>query len=205
MNKILSFLILLLFFSCSENSKNTGFYTLDNPSERVVWEKIRLMDPSTGEIPNNIRKKEMMFAQTLPKSSSFTKSSWIHRGPYNVGGRTRALAMDVLDENILFAGGASGGMFRSVNSGQSWDMVTKPNQLHNVTCVSQDIRSGKENIWYFFKRMYDSTSLTSFFSLMFRFTMLIWLGLRSFVININPHILTKQVLHRQATPQHKGR
>jgi photosystem II stability/assembly factor-like uncharacterized protein len=149
MNKILSFLILLLFFSCSENSKNTGFYTLDNPSERVVWEKIRLMDPSTGEIPNDIRKKEMMFAQTLPKSSSFAKSNWIHRGPYNVGGRTRALAMDVLDENILFAGGASGGMFRSVNSGQSWDMVTKPNQLHNVTCVSQDIRSGKENIWYF--------------------------------------------------------
>ena len=149
MNKILFFLVLLLFFSCSDNTKKTAFYTLDNPSERVVWEKIRLMDPSTGEIPNNIRKKEMMFAQTLPKSSSFAKSNWIHRGPYNVGGRTRALAMDILDENILFAGGASGGMFRSINGGQSWDMVTKPNQLHNVTCVAQDIRSGKENIWYF--------------------------------------------------------
>jgi len=57
--------------------------------------------------------------------------------------------MDVLDENILFAGGASGGMFRSSNGGQSWVMTTNPNQLHNVTCVSQDKRIGKENIWYF--------------------------------------------------------
>ena len=40
-------------------------------------------------------------------------------------------------------------MFRSVDGGQSWVKTTDPNQLHNVTCVSQDIRSGKENIWYF--------------------------------------------------------
>ena len=52
----------------------------------------------------------MMFAQTLPVSNVLSKSNWIHRGPYNVGGRTRALAIDVLNEDILFAGGASGGM-----------------------------------------------------------------------------------------------
>ena len=91
----------------------------------------------------------MIFAKTLPKSNSINKASWLHRGPYNVGGRTRALAMDILDENILFAGGASGGMFRSTDGGQSWEMTTDPNQLHNVTCVSQDKRVGKENIWYF--------------------------------------------------------
>ena len=124
-------------------------FASDNPAERVVWERIRLADPSTGEIPKNIRKKEMMFASTLPVSSIISKSNWIHRGPYNVGGRTRALAMDVLDENILFAGGASGGMFRSIDGGQSWQMTTKANQLHNVTCVSQDKRLGKENVWYF--------------------------------------------------------
>ena len=28
-------------------------------------------------------------------------------------------------------------------------MTTRLNQLHNVTCVSQDIRVGKEDIWYF--------------------------------------------------------
>ena len=144
-------IIIALFIANQDEKKDSqqGFYTLDNPAERVVWERIRLADPNTGFIPKNIRKKEMIFAKTLPISSTLNKSNWIHRGPYNVGGRTRALAIDVLDENILLAGGASGGMFRSVDGGQSWQMTTNPNQLHNVTCVSQDTRAGNENVWYF--------------------------------------------------------
>jgi len=150
MNKILLFAISLAFFtSCTQSPKKQVAFASDNPAERVVWEKMRLADPNTGEIPNNIRQKEMIFAKTLPKSTSFNKASWVHRGPYNVGGRTRALALDVIDENTMFAGGASGGMFRSKNGGQSWEMTTDPNQLHNVTCVAQDTRVGKEKIWYF--------------------------------------------------------
>ena len=38
----------------------------------------------------------IIFAKTLPKSTSISKAGWMHRGPYNVGGRTRALAVDVL-------------------------------------------------------------------------------------------------------------
>ena len=150
MNKILLFAISLAFFtSCTQTNNKQAYFASDNPAERVVWERIRLADPTTGEIPHNIRQKEMIFAKTLPKSAALSKGTWLHRGPYNVGGRTRALAMDILDENILFAGGASGGMFRSTDGGQSWVMTTDPNQLHNVTCVSQDKRAGKENIWYF--------------------------------------------------------
>tara|TARA_B100001758_G_scaffold247581_1_gene266028 strand:- start:918 stop:3626 length:2709 start_codon:yes stop_codon:yes gene_type:complete len=150
MNKYIFILVTtLLIISCTNVRHKNVVFPSDNPAERVVWERIRLADPNTGEIPINIRKKEMIFAKTLPKSTSMNKVNWIHRGPYNVGGRTRALAMDVLDENILFAGGASGGMFRSTNGGQSWVMTTDPNQLHNVTCVSQDKRTGKENVWYF--------------------------------------------------------
>ncbi len=150
MNKILLFAISLAFFtSCTHTNNKQAYFASDNPAERVVWERIRLANPNTGEIPHNIRQKEMIFAKTLPKSTALSKATWLHRGPYNVGGRTRALAMDILDENILFAGGASGGMFRSTDGGQSWVMTTDPNQLHNVTCVSQDKRAGKENIWYF--------------------------------------------------------
>jgi hypothetical protein len=150
MKRILPLLLcIIILTSCTQEKRKVVVFASDNPAERVVWEKMRLADPNTGEIPSDIRKKEMIFAKTLPQSNSLNKANWVHRGPYNVGGRTRALAMDILDENILFAGGASGGMFRSANGGQSWDMTTDPNQLHNVTCVSQDKRSGKENIWYF--------------------------------------------------------
>ena len=100
MNKILYFLVGFFFLSsCTDQNKKIIAYASDNPAERVVWERIRLADPNTGEIPKNIRQKEMMFAKTLPKSSVMSKANWLHRGPYNVGGRTRALAMDVLDEN----------------------------------------------------------------------------------------------------------
>jgi len=150
MNKILLLATALACFtSCTQKNNKQVVFASDNPAERVVWERIRLADPATGEIPNNIRKKEMIFAKTLPKSAAMSKANWIHRGPYNVGGRTRALAMDVQDENILFAGGASGGMFRSTDGGLSWAMTTNPNQLHNVTCVAQDTRIGHEDIWYF--------------------------------------------------------
>ena len=150
MIKILPFIISLLLINPKKDSdQKVVAFTSDNPAERVVWERMRLADPATGAIPINIRKKERVFAKTLPKSSTLSKANWVHRGPYNVGGRTRALAIDVLDENTLFAGGASGGMFRSTDGGQNWSMTTDPNQLHNVTCVSQDRRTGKENIWYF--------------------------------------------------------
>ncbi|MDA8535547.1 T9SS type A sorting domain-containing protein [Flavobacteriales bacterium] len=150
MKRILPLLLgVIILTSCTQEKRKVVVFASDNPAERVVWEKMRLADPNTGEIPSDIRKKEMIFAKTLPQSNSLNKANWVHRGPYNVGGRTRALALDVLDENTMFAGGASGGMFRSTDGGQSWDMTTDPNQLHNVTCVAQDTRVGKENIWYF--------------------------------------------------------
>lgn len=150
MFKILPFIISLLLINPEKEEKGSSvIYPSDNPAERVVWEHMRLIDPNTGEIPRNMRQKEMMFVKTLPKSNIINKTNWLHRGPYNVGGRTRALAFDVLDENIILAGGASGGMFRSVNAGASWEMTTNTSQEHRISCLTQDKRSGKENVWYF--------------------------------------------------------
>ena len=71
------------------------------------------------------------------------------RGPYNVGGRTRALAIDVTDENIILAGGVSGGVWRSTDGGSSWTKTTGSSYLHSVTSLSQDTRSGQESTWYY--------------------------------------------------------
>lgn len=45
---------------------------------------------------------------------------WIPLGPGNIGGRTRALIIDPVEPRIMYAGGVSGGVWKSVNSGQSW-------------------------------------------------------------------------------------
>lgn len=126
------------------------------PSERMQWELLRLRDPQTGKIPDNIRTKELAFATTLParttgngKQPRTLATDWSFRGPWNVGGRTRALAVDAANENILLAGGVSSGMWRSMDGGASWTKTTGNEQLQSVTCIAQDRRPGKTNVWYY--------------------------------------------------------
>ncbi|MDJ0768552.1 MAG: hypothetical protein QNJ12_07140 [Ilumatobacter sp.] len=46
--------------------------------------------------------------------------NWVSIGPRNVGGRVTALAVDPTNAAIMYAGGASGGVFKSLDGGQSW-------------------------------------------------------------------------------------
>ena len=147
------FLIVVAVFYTQKSEEIIHFnkiyqYPSEGPKARKAWDTKRLVNPETGMMPKNIRKKELAFTNDMPNDLNNTNLDWIAAGPFNVGGRTRALAIDVLDENILLAGGASGGMWRSTNFGQSWNKTTKSLQLHNVTCLKQDIRQGKENVWY---------------------------------------------------------
>lgn len=153
-------LAVLLLSSCSDDHvssekvipdvESSGGYSYGNDSSlqsRVMFEYTRLKNPSTGEIPAGIRNKELAFAQTLPKNMN-RAFSWEQRGPYNKGGRTRAIAIDVLNENIWLAAGVTGGIWRSTDAGQNWQKVTDPLQMHSITSIAQDTRAGHENVWY---------------------------------------------------------
>ncbi len=139
-------------------------------SSRKAYEFDRAKNPMTGEIPQGIRAAELNFVSRLPKRESADRGlGWSHRGPFNIGGRTRALAIDISNENILNAGGVSGGMWRSTDGGGSWVKTTDPSQIHSVSCVFQDKRAGKENIWYHGTGeegygLVSGTSYTSIFS-----------------------------------------
>lgn len=45
---------------------------------------------------------------------------WREIGPGNIGGRTRTLAIDPRDGDVLYAGGVSGGIWKSLDGGASW-------------------------------------------------------------------------------------
>ena len=127
----------------------------DDAQGRMNWERQRLADPATGKIPAFIHGKEMAFAATLPNDASSqqgrTTSSvnWNFRGPMNVGGRTRAFAIDVTNENIMLAGGVSGGMWRSIDGGLTWTRSSSLNAHPDVIAITQDKRSGHTNTWYY--------------------------------------------------------
>ncbi|MEN8120376.1 MAG: hypothetical protein ABFS35_08515, partial [Bacteroidota bacterium] len=152
MKKELFLLSLVFIFNMVVFSQEKRKEIKDDPINRVIYENNRLIDPFTGRIPDNIREKELKFIDNQKlngKLKGAKATNWVHRGPFNVGGRTRALAIDVNNENIILAGGASGGMWRSTDGGSSWTKATGSSDLHSVTAIAQDPRSGKGNIWYY--------------------------------------------------------
>ena len=127
----------------------------DNAQARAAYEFRRLREPSTDAIPQNMRARELAHARTIPVrdqvASKNSVANWKARGPNNVGGRTRALAID-LDFNgrsnqRLLAGGISGGMYRSEDDGASWQLVTSLGDFASVTAIAQDPLN--RNTWYY--------------------------------------------------------
>ncbi len=121
------------------------------------WEQMRLQDPVTGMIPDHIQQKEQIFASYLPSDDrsdnsalrTLNQSSWAQVGPWNVGGRTRAMAIDINNDNVIIAGSVSGTLFRSVNGGKNWTPVSSlAMEPFGSTCIVQDPRKDKTNIWY---------------------------------------------------------
>ena len=134
----------------------------ENPQDRIDYENTMLADPATGQIPENIKFKEQQFVKSINQNPAILQNAespqnaegneeltWRNIGPNNTGGRTRAIALDITDENIILAGAASGGVWRSENAGASWTKTTGAQDLHSVTTIVQDTRAGKEHIWYY--------------------------------------------------------
>jgi len=146
----------LFYFSNQEKPLSSGLKIPGGASEengprRREWQRMRFADPATGQIPAGIQFLERQYAATLPQAVAERggNGQWMSRGPWNVGGRTRALAIDVTNEDRLLAGGISGGMWLSEDGGQTWARKTPLNAHPGCTGIAQDIRAGKTNIWYY--------------------------------------------------------
>jgi len=128
---------------------------VDDPIARVQYELNKLKNPGTGTIPLNIRELEKQYvlsaASGLQSRLKAGGLSFANSGPKNVGGRTRALAVDISDAtgNTILAGGVTGGMWKSTNNGDSWTRTTTLDQHPSVTAIAQDTRSGQTNTWYY--------------------------------------------------------
>ena len=152
-------LLLLLLVAVTARAQQSNvlspaaFDSKDDAIERAEWEVQCLADPATGKIPFGIRNEELEFSIHLPKittsSSSSRMNSYIaKRGPWNLAGRTRAVAIDVTDENIIIAGTVNGGIWRSVDGGATWTRVSSLATNPSITHIAQDTRPGHTDTWY---------------------------------------------------------
>lgn len=160
MKNLLPFLLVVLFFASGVYLLSfSGQTSIMKPGEgameanynaRLKWFNRMLADPSTGKVPAQVREHELLFSKKLPFEQQLGKNfgHWVKRGPANIGGRTRIVAMDMRNEKILMAGAASGGIWHSHDGGASWYQVDINNENPNITTLIQDQRIGHQDEWY---------------------------------------------------------
>ena len=126
--------------------------------QRTAFDFDMQKDPVTGVIPREEKTTELEVAKREKINSLSANSDarafttpYESRGPSNLGGRTRAVAVDLSDVtgNTMLAGGVSSGVFRTTDGGTSWTKVSENEDIHNVTAIAQDPRVGFQNIWYY--------------------------------------------------------
>lgn len=136
---------------------NSSYLELESDEEsaaKKLWELKMLMDPATGKIPEGIQYKELAFLeafQEIYNSNLYKKSrgaNWNSRGPWNVGGRTRGFAVDVMNASHIIAGAVSGGIWESKDAGKTWKKVSGSQSHPGCISITQDTRPGKTNLWY---------------------------------------------------------
>ncbi|MEM1001627.1 MAG: hypothetical protein AAGH46_03140, partial [Bacteroidota bacterium] len=145
----------IIELSSSDESEDKSLeQRLLDTEERYKHEFDLQKNPRTGEIPLEEKEEELnkaMQARLEAKQFKSSQNSYISRGPTNLGGRTRAIKVDLSDNtsNTILAGGVSSGLFRTTNGGASWTKVSANDEIHNVTSLAQDPRPGFQNIWYY--------------------------------------------------------
>ncbi len=150
---LLTLALLLAAVYLFPQSQRPIVQTKDDPQARQAYEFNRIKNPYTGLVPQDIREKELAYVlspeaglQNMQKAVSI---NWMQRGPWNVGGRTRALALDLTNNNRIIAGGVSGGIWISTDGGTSWTKATIIDDAHSpaVTALAQD--PSNPQIWYY--------------------------------------------------------
>ncbi|MEQ9092182.1 MAG: T9SS type A sorting domain-containing protein [Balneola sp.] len=158
----LAFLITLTTFKNSENS-NSSFVPDQEKSvnDRAENSQARrehffrlTRSPHTNTIPKNIRSRELSHSKFLENSFNYKTNALLQEeisimeaGPNDVGGRTRGLGVDSRNSDIILAGGASGGMWKSVDGGANWSQTSDLGENLGVTSLVQD--PNNPDTWYY--------------------------------------------------------
>ncbi len=101
------------------------------------WLKSKMIDVETGEVITEERLSEVMsnYKQNRTKAISV---NWTEQGPDNIGGRTRAILVDHDENNVIWAGGVSGGLYKSLNGADTWSRVENFPGGQFISSIEQD-------------------------------------------------------------------
>ena len=111
----------------------------------------RMEDEEVTKLRQHLLKQRSSKKDKQRRSPGDINNAWVERGPNNVGGRTRVILFDPNDASneIVYAGGVSGGLWRNTNisnSNSQWERVQNVPGNLSVTSITVDPRNS--NRWY---------------------------------------------------------
>lgn len=127
----------VVFLSCEKKTeisgKISGAYKALN-----FWSYQRAYPQSA--IPDVGHYKAFEYSQKLKKSTAVeAMDGWRAIGPHNMGGRTLAVAFNPQNPNTIYAGSASGGLWRSYSAGkgaQAWQYISTGFPVLGVSSIA---------------------------------------------------------------------
>jgi hypothetical protein len=123
----------------SKYSQNRGSLAeRQDANDYIEWLKGTMIDVETGEVITQSRLQEVMKNFKAKNQNKAITVDWIEQGPDNIGGRTRAILVDHVDENRIWAGGVTGGLFKSEIKGNKWERVLNFPGNQFISSIAQD-------------------------------------------------------------------
>ena len=121
-----------------------------DPQSPADWINARRVNQHTGtiDVADLVRALEQVKALQM-KGGNSLGMSWSEMGPNNIGGRTRALLIDKDNPLVLYAGGVSGGLWKSTTGGTSWVKVSSASgDLFENLAVSSVVQAANGDIYF---------------------------------------------------------
>ena len=109
-------MVSFLFFSCSRNKSLFHTNLKFEPAENLFLAK-----QFPDRVPNEtMMKRAMDAASDMLHSGKRSDGQWTLQGPANIGARINTIAIHPSNNDIIFAGFADGGLWRTTNAGVDW-------------------------------------------------------------------------------------
>jgi hypothetical protein len=95
----------------------------DGIAGAMAFQAMRTINPLTGQVDagaayDAYQQAEMMGFNKTGLGSGLLQ--WTEMGPDNIGGRCRAIIIDKDSNNVVYAAGVTGGVFKSNDAGATW-------------------------------------------------------------------------------------
>jgi PKD domain/Secretion system C-terminal sorting domain len=142
-------------------STNTYFFKkrlkVERINDAIEMEKERTMDPALGYVPYERKiaalEHTLRRQQTLEQNGTFARGAlsrarWTNRGPNNLGGRSRAILVDLNDatRKTVFVASATGGLWKTADVTAIkpvWQLVDDWSAALSISSIAQDVNNPK--------------------------------------------------------------